>query len=445
MIVSQKYGIPILATVFLCTLMSLWLNYESQRQEKIAYHYLKKSAFAVITAMEGAIQVDARGGIMRKGRIRMIMDEVLSKTTVQYIALIQGSRTLISTGIIEGIPTRTKEEGEKLIPGSLFCWRKISITNCSQGNRGPFWASQFSENEQEETLRFSTDQKFLVAFSDSDYKAQLAESQRSIYITAGIASLAILAGISLWIFSIRGESLKHQLRITQERVQHYREFEFAAFGLAHETRHPLGLIRARAQQIASDDTAQNSHVKSAIDIIEETDVATSRLSEFMHYAKLKKPKLQQVKAAEICDNIGVLLSDDARAQSIDMRIEVNPNLMLMVDRDMLQRVIVNLLLNSLQACHENDSILLSLQQGKVASTAVLLVEDTGQGVPENLRKTVFQPYVTGHEDGHGIGLAIVKKIADEHGWKIFLKSTPEEGTSFTITGIRCAENGVIHA
>jgi signal transduction histidine kinase len=55
--------------------------------------------------------------------------------------------------------------------------------------------------------------------------------------------------------------------------------------------------------------------------------------------------------------------------------------------------------------------------------------------------SIFKPYTSGHADGHGMGLAIVKRIVEDHGWKITLDSVPESGTKVTISQIALSEKG----
>jgi signal transduction histidine kinase len=103
---------------------------------------------------------------------------------------------------------------------------------------------------------------------------------------------------------------------------------------------------------------------------------------------------------------------------------------------MMEQVLMNLLLNSLQASERGT--LVSLRLESRGATADLVVEDQGRGIPPSLLRDVFKPYVTSRAEGHGLGLAIVKRIVDQHGWTIAVRSVEGRGTRVTIAGIPVA-------
>ncbi|MEI7894350.1 MAG: ATP-binding protein, partial [Myxococcales bacterium] len=91
-----------------------------------------------------------------------------------------------------------------------------------------------------------------------------------------------------------------------------------------------------------------------------------------------------------------------------------------IDRQMLRRVVVNLVRNSVQAIRDANgaSKRVVVRAAAEQEGAVLVVEDSGPGVPEGMRERIFDPYFTTKADGTGLGLAIVKKIVVEHGGSI---------------------------
>ena len=108
---------------------------------------------------------------------------------------------------------------------------------------------------------------------------------------------------------------------------------------------------------------------------------------------------------------------------------------------MVEQVLVNLLLNALQASEAGTRVTLRLDvQG---SKATLAVEDRGRGIPAGLLPDVFKPYVSGRADGHGLGLAIVKRIVDQHGWSIELCSEVAGGTRVTISNLAVIGSGEV--
>jgi two-component system sensor histidine kinase HydH len=103
------------------------------------------------------------------------------------------------------------------------------------------------------------------------------------------------------------------------------------------------------------------------------------------------------------------------------------------DEDMLRQVLVNLLLNSLQASPEGSRVEVRMERHGVRAT--LVVADQGCGIPPELLPNIFKPYVAGNPDGHGLGLAIVKRFVEDHGWTIKADSQLNRGTVITVSGI----------
>ena len=73
--------------------------------------------------------------------------------------------------------------------------------------------------------------------------------------------------------------------------------------------------------------------------------------------------------------------------------------------------------------------------------ARLTISDHGSGIPEDLRSDIFKPYKSGRSGGHGLGLAIVQRIVEDHGWEITVDSTADFGTTFTISRIIVSKKG----
>ncbi len=102
----------------------------------------------------------------------------------------------------------------------------------------------------------------------------------------------------------------------------------------------------------------------------------------------------------------------------------------------IEQVLINLVINAGQAADKEDSwVRLSVRPGEGPELGVeIRVEDNGQGIPEEIRDRIFEPFFTskGRETGTGLGLSICHRIVEEHGGSIAVESTPGEGTAFTI-------------
>ena len=131
--------------------------------------------------------------------------------------------------------------------------------------------------------------------------------------------------------------------------------------------------------------------------------------------------------------ITAALGQDFEASSVRLLVEPTA-LTIQCDPEMLQQILVNLLLNSLAASKPGSLVSIRLVPDR--EQAILVVEDQGHGIAPDLLQRVFQPYVTGRPDGHGLGLAVVKRIVDEHGWSIDIQSEVGRGTRVCVRQIR---------
>ena len=111
------------------------------------------------------------------------------------------------------------------------------------------------------------------------------------------------------------------------------------------------------------------------------------------------------------------------------------------DEDLLHRVVVNLLLNAMQASRGKASITLALRDVKGSDVpggalrephSLLEVSDTGPGIPPELRHKLFDPFVTGRDGGTGLGLSIVQRAVAAHRGLVFVDTETGKGTTFSI-------------
>jgi len=252
----------------------------------------------------------------------------------------------------------------------------------------------------------------------------------------GAAFLAVFAFVAAWMQGIRSRALGARLRLERTRRAHLAELSLVAAGLAHETKNPLGVIRGIAQRMLADPGRDPE--EAAEQIIDAADQAAGRLGEFINYARQRTPDARPLAAVGIVERALGVLDGDAAALEVVLEREV-ADLHLLADEDMLIQVILNLVLNALQAAPRGGRIQVTVTGGPREGR--LVVEDDGPGIPEALGDQVLKPYVTGRDGGHGMGLAIVRRIVEQHEWEIRLESQPGHGTRVEIQGIRLVPPG----
>jgi len=219
-----------------------------------------------------------------------------------------------------------------------------------------------------------------------------------------------------------------------EKVQAWQEI---AQRLAHEVKNPLTPIKLAAERLQRRYQADAPDFEDVLDrtvstIVREVDALTALLNEFRSFSRMPEPQFEQIPLAELLRYVADIYRDQS-AVAISLA-GVPDDLTITADRGQLRQVFVNLITNAVEAAGGSVSILISaheVQRGR-ESICRVRVEDDGPGIPEDLRESVFDPYVTSKSRGTGLGLAIVERIVFDHDGGISYESAPGSGTTFVI-------------
>ncbi len=227
--------------------------------------------------------------------------------------------------------------------------------------------------------------------------------------------------------------------VSAERAQAWGE---VARRLAHEIKNPLTPIQLSAERLQRkltgklDDPDEAVLAKSVMTIVDQVDAMKRLVNEFRDYARLPSADLKPVHINElITDLMGLYTTESSdlirRAPVITQLDPACPAIL--GDAQQLRQVIHNLLQNAQDACElkgevpQDARVSVSTEWQPTRNRVRLVVTDSGPGFEPNILKRAFEPYVTTKAKGTGLGLAVVKKIADEHGAKIELSNVLEDG------------------
>jgi two-component system sensor histidine kinase HydH len=203
-----------------------------------------------------------------------------------------------------------------------------------------------------------------------------------------------------------------------------------AAGMAHEIRNPLTSVQLLVQTARKDPTGALTDDDLAL-IDQELGRIEQSLRTFLDYAR--PPKLERV----LCDLTAVtegalkLVRGRAGQQGVEVRF-APPARPIALDADpaQLRQVVVNLLLNALDAMPTGGTLELTLSRDGPA--AALNVNDTGTGISPHMAPRLFEPFATGKETGVGLGLVVSKRIVEDHGGTIRGANRPGGGATFQI-------------
>lgn len=162
------------------------------------------------------------------------------------------------------------------------------------------------------------------------------------------------------------------------------------------------------------------------------------VSDFRNLTRLPLPKLAPTKVRDLLDHVLMLLKFEIETADIKLTYKVEPkNLEVMVDKEQIEQVLINLVKNAVQALDENEEmekekILKISATGTDSNGVAISITDNGSGIEEDALKKIFIPFFTTKKNGSGIGLSLSKQIMRQHKGSISVKSVLNQGTEFVL-------------
>lgn len=242
------------------------------------------------------------------------------------------------------------------------------------------------------------------------------------------------------------DTMISKLNSAQQEIVRYHQEQLAradrlatigqmAGAIAHEIRNPLtgisGALSVLSRKFAPDDPGR--------EVIRETRLLIDRLNksveEILHYLRPSQPQLQVVALTTIVERTVSLLQGEANKASVRLIMEsgsgAGPPPTVNADPQQLQQVLMNLVLNAIQASTAGGEIHIRTQTADNAAgqpCASIEVEDSGKGMSADEVAKAFQPFFSTRAQGTGLGLPIAKQIVEQHGGRITLRSSVGKGT-----------------
>ncbi len=221
-----------------------------------------------------------------------------------------------------------------------------------------------------------------------------------------------------------------------ERAQRLAAWREVARSIAHEVKNPLTPIKLAAQRLRRRYLARFEGDSQVFDectqiIISQVDELKNLVNEFSRFARLPQLTLAPQDFNALIQET-LLLYQEVQSR-ISLEFQPDPDLpLLLLDREQMKRVLLNLMDNALAAIPESGTITISLKGDAARETVQLTVADTGGGIPERDKVRIFEPYFSTKRGGTGLGLAIVNSIIGEHHGQIRLENNVPQGTRVII-------------
>ncbi len=210
--------------------------------------------------------------------------------------------------------------------------------------------------------------------------------------------------------------------------------------LAHEIKNPMNSIIINMEVLKGfvHEMARSSQTANSEKVLRYFEVVSDEIRRldkvikgFLDLAAPPQPAKSLFSLNQVIQKTADFMKEEFLKKNVSFEFELTENLpRLLGDPDQIRQALLNLLLNSVQAMPNGGTIRLST--GFDEKTIFVKVQDSGQGIPEQIRAKIFSPYFTTKEKGSGLGLAIVRRIVREHGGYVDLQSEVGKGSSFQL-------------
>lgn len=204
-----------------------------------------------------------------------------------------------------------------------------------------------------------------------------------------------------------------------------------AGSIAHEIKNPIFAISSGIQ-ILQDELAHDKEMSDTLGIIFSETMRVDRLiKQLLRYGARQELNLTECDLPKMINDIVSLNQGLSRSKQITIikTISDSGDHKLYVDKDRITQVLINLLQNAIEFSSPGESIEISCRPDEEKRCAVICVEDHGLGIPEDVREKVFDLFFSTKKGSSGMGLAISKRIVNDHGGEIYIKPGADGGTA----------------
>ncbi len=250
---------------------------------------------------------------------------------------------------------------------------------------------------------------------------------RIMIIMVACFAVAFLSGL----LAEQAQKTRKELLAMEEHIKRVEKMaaigEMAA-GLAHEIKNPLASLSGSIQILKDEVQFNKSHEKLMDIVLREADRLNALVSNFLLFAKPSAGKIERLNLGKALNDVINFFEKDASfSKNIQIKKDITENIMVDIDPDHLRQILWNILLNASEAINVAGTIEINMYPDD-KKWAIVKIADNGCGIPGNMIKTVFDPFVTTKSNGTGLGLSIVHRIVESYGCRLDIESHENSGT-----------------
>jgi len=246
--------------------------------------------------------------------------------------------------------------------------------------------------------------------------------------------------LALCVVTLLASYLAERLRITgghleeatarAEQAERLAALGRLAAGLAHEIRNPLGAIAGSIELLRTGGTLGEEDQKLCEIVEREAARLNDLVGDMLDLSRPRAPAKTTVDLASVARDLVTLAAKSGRGADVTVRYEGPPSAPVLADAAHMRQVVWNLMRNAIQASSPGDEVTVRVGDGD-AGARLLEVSDHGPGLTREARERLFDAFFTTRSQGMGIGLAVVKRIVDDHGFEVEVESAAQ-GTTFRV-------------
>ena len=203
--------------------------------------------------------------------------------------------------------------------------------------------------------------------------------------------------------------------------------------IVHDLKNPMSTIKGYAQLIA---TTSPDLIKPASIIANEIDRLSEMAQELLEFStgSSNRCEFQEIECDPFFNEIFEFLKGDLTNKSLILDHNIKFKGKIRINKEKIRRAILNIAKNSIESMGQEGRLGITVSESIEKKGIIISLVDTGKGMPEEIRKSIFEPFVThGKQNGTGLGMSITKKIIDLHNGTIQIESKEGHGTKVTIT------------
>jgi two-component system, NtrC family, sensor kinase len=254
----------------------------------------------------------------------------------------------------------------------------------------------------------------------------------------------VIAGFNSMVERLREAARREEetRRLQTERAEHLATVGEMAAGLAHEIRNPVAGVKAAVEVLASQLRADDPRRSILRESAEELDRVDEVIKSLLNFARPRPPAPKTVDLNTLVREAALFTAAPAAAERVEVSFVLRDSLpRVWVDPAMVRQVVVNLILNAVQAMAGYSAGRIVVSTDTRDGQVLCRVCDSGPGVAEAEAEAIFKPFVTSKPRGTGLGLSISRRLIELHGGRLWLENPGHPGACFVISVPLAADPG----